>query len=626
MCGICGIRNKQDRPVNEQILRKMNQVLYHRGPDDEGYFLDNSLGLGMRRLSIIDLEGGKQPIHNENKTIWVVLNGEIYNYQSLSNELKRRGHKFYTKSDTEVIVHLYEEYGEDFAQHLRGMFAIALWDQKTGKLILARDRIGIKPVFYYEDSSCLLFGSEIKSLLQHNRPNKDLDFSSLDSFLTLLYVPTPKTIYKNIYKLPPGYLLINEGDQTKLKQYWELEYKIDEQRSIEELSNAVLDKFKEAVKMHMISDVPIGTFLSGGIDSSAIVAAMSDFSTKPVETFNIYYDDESDEFDESKYAKLVAEKFGANHHDLKIKPDSLNEIYDICSFFDEPFADSSAIPNYYVSQLAKEHVTVALCGLGGDEIAAGYDRYLGLLLSRYYQKIPRLLREKLAVHLVNHLPDSKKGRPFNNRIKRFVNSGTLPLARRYLYYVSFLEASQKKELYTPGLMANVNSELDKQFDGYFFQHANLHTLNRALFADLKMYLPDDLLTLSDRMSMAHSLELRVPFLDHEFVEFLATIPPKYKLNGLSKKYILKKAFHNILPQEILSRSKKGFSIPFVLWFRNDLKCFVQDILSPDKIRRQGLFNYSKVSELLESHFSARDNNYLQIWALVNFSLWYESQM
>ena len=626
MCGICGILNKNSIPINQSILQKMNEVLYHRGPDDKGYFVDGSVGLGMRRLSIIDLDGGYQPIHNEDKSVWVILNGEIYNYQELSGNLKSKGHKFYTKSDTEVIVHLYEDYGEECVHHLRGMFAFALWDRKAKKLILARDRTGIKPLFYYEDSQCLVFGSEIKSIRQHNRPSNEIDFSALDSFLTLLYIPSPKTIYQDIYKLPPGHLLIVDNNEKRLKQYWELEYRIDYQKSMDDFAEAILEKFREVVKIHMISDVPLGTLLSGGIDSSALVAVMSEISNKPVETFNICYDGKVGQFDESKHARFVADTFETNHHELRIKPDVFNDINEICSYFDEPFADSSAIPNYYISQLAKQYVTVALCGLGGDEIAAGYDRYVGLLLSRQYQKIPRLVREKLAVYLASQLPDSKKGRRFSNLIKRFVNSGMLPIDKRYFSYISYLAESQKQQLYSPQLLANINGEHEKQFDTYFSRYTDLHTLNRALFADLKMYLPDDLLTLSDRMSMAHSLELRVPFLDHELVEIMATVPPKFKLHRMSKKYILKKSFQKILPKEVLYRKKWGFSIPLVLWFRKDLKSFVQQTLSPDKIRKQGFFNYSKIAEMLEAHFQAKENYHSQIWALVVFSLWYDSHV
>lgn len=625
MCGICGMINKRQQAVDSTVLNKMNDVLYHRGPDDEGYHVDRHIGLAMRRLSIIDLDGGHQPIHNEDRTIWMVLNGEIYNYGELAIDLKRKGHHFYTKTDTEVIVHLYEEYGDECVKHLRGMFAFALWDWKRQRLLLARDRVGIKPLFYYEDDQCLVFGSEIKSVLQHNRPSKEIDFVALDVYLTMLYIPSPGTIYKEIKQVPPGYVLIVENEASQLKQYWELEYRIDYRKSLEDFSREILDKFREVIRIHMISDVPIGALLSGGIDSSAITAIMSEISDKPVDTFNISYDDKSSEFDESRYAKLVAKQFGAHHHEMRIRPDIANDIEKICSYFDEPFADSSALPNYYVSQMTKEHVTVALCGLGGDEIAAGYERYLGLLLSRYYQKIPRVIREKLAFNLVNQIPDSRKGRRFVDRMKRFIKSGVQPADQMYLSYIRYFSDLEKKELYSPLLLSNVNGTLGKQFDAYFFKYPDLDTLNRALFTDLKMYLPDDLLTLSDRMSMAHSLELRVPFLDHELIELLATVPSHYKINKFSKKHILKKAFEKILPREIIYRSKRGFSIPLALWFRNDLKNLVLSTLSPERIKKQGLFNYAKIANILESHFQAKENNYLKIWALVNFTLWHDSQ-
>jgi asparagine synthase (glutamine-hydrolysing) len=622
MCGICGIFNKNLQTVNLSILKQMNQVLYQRGPDDEGYFLDGYAGLAMRRLSIIDLASGHQPIHNEDQSVWVVLNGEIYNYQVLAERLKQSGHRFYSKSDTEVIVHLYEEYGEDCVQYLRGMFAFALWDQQEKKLIVARDRIGIKPLFYYEDGTCLLFASEIKSILKHPCPSKQLDMVALDQFLTMLYVPAPRSIYKKIFKLPPAHIMIVNNGKIRLKKYWELNYLVDNRKSLDEFSYEILEKFRETVKIHTISDVPIGTLLSGGIDSSAIVAVMSEFSEQPVETFNIGYENAS-AFDEKKYAMLVANRFSTRHHELMVKPDLVNEVREICTYFDEPFADASMIPNYYVSQLTRKNVTVALCGLGGDEVAAGYDRYLGLLISRYYQKIPRLVREKLLVSLVSRLPDSKSGLRLINRLKRFIRSGSLSINERYFSYISFLTLDEKNSLFSPDFCAQINGELADQYDAYFFQHENLSLLNRALFADLKMYLPDDLLTLSDRMSMYHSLELRVPFMDHEFVELMATVPPRYKLNRFSKKYILKKAFQAILPREILCRKKQGFSIPLVLWFRKELKSFVQEILSEEKVRRQGLFNYPRIAEMLEAHFAAKENYYLQIWALMNFMMWYK---
>ncbi len=623
MCGICGIVNYSGEPVNPRILQKMNDVLYRRGPDDEGFLYDGPVGLGMRRLSIIDVNGGHQPVYNEDKTIGVVLNGEIYNFQKLAEQLKKNGHKFSSNTDTEVIVHLYEEYGERFVSKLRGMFAIALWDSQENKLILARDRIGIKPLFYYENANSLLFSSEIKSLLQHPEVSRTLDLVSIDQFLTMLYVPYPRTIYKNMYKFPPAHFLVVQNGIKHWEQYWTLSYQPDRKKSLQDFSAEILDKFRETVRMHMISDVPLGTLLSGGVDSSALVAVMSEYSKKPVETFTISYENEK-VFDETEYARMVAEKFSSNHHELKVQPDLLNEIREICGYFDEPFADSSMIPNFYVSRMTRKYVTVALCGLGGDEMAAGYNRYAALLFSRYYHKIPRLLREKWAIKLVNRLPDSRQGSRFNERLKRFVRAGALSLDERYLNYTSFLDRREKNSLYMPDFYNAVNGELEQQFSSYFNSDSTASILDRALFTDLKMYLPDDLLTLSDRMSMYHSLELRVPFLDHEFVELMATVPPEYKLHGLSKKYILKKTFEHLLPREILYRPKKGFSIPLVLWFRNELKQFTEETLSKKNIDSLGLFNYGRISDILNAHMESRENYHSQIWALLNFMLWYEA--
>lgn len=623
MCGICGVLNKTGRRVEQKAVSKMCKVLYHRGPDDDGFYFNGCVGLGMRRLSIIDLDTGKQPIHNEDKSIWVVLNGEIYNYQELAQKLSKRGHIFYTKSDTETIVHLYEDYGEECVQYLRGMFAFAIWDNNKKKLILARDRVGIKPLFYYEDFEHLIFGSEIKSILQYPKNFKEIDYVALDQFLTILYVPTPRTIYKTIKKLPPGHILVASDKEIKIEKYWELQYQIDDRRSLEETVEIFNSKFEEAVKIRMISDVPLGALLSGGIDSSAVVAAMCKQSNEIVDTFTIGYQKTAAFFDETEYAQQISSLFGTRHHQKIVEPKVKEILVDVIGNFDEPFADGSEIPNYYISQFAREHVTVMLSGLGGDEIAAGYNRYLALLLSKYYDKVPKIIREKLVVNLVNSLPDSQKGYRFADQLKRFVNSGSLPTYAQYASYITFLPESEKNDLYSPPFSTYITGELEGLIQSYFNQHSNLDLLSRALFTDLKMYLPDDLLTLTDRMSMAHSLEVRVPYLDHELLEFMATIPPQFKLRHFTKKYFLKKAFENTLPREILHRGKKGFSLPLSIWFRSELKEFVSQTLSKRNINSIGLFNFKKILETLELHFRGKENHNRRIWALIVFTNWYK---
>ncbi len=625
MCGICGILNKTGSPAQKQQLENMCQTMRHRGPDDEGYFLHGGVGLGIRRLSIIDLETGHQPIHNEDETVWVVLNGEIYNYPQLRSTLQKSGHSFYTRSDTEVIVHLYEQFGEECIAQLRGMFAFALYDVSQKQLLIARDRIGIKPLYYFEDDHALLFGSEMKALLQHPRVSRELDLSAVDSFLSLLYIPAPDSIFKRIKKLLPGHYLVWDGEKTVCKKYWELSYKIDRRHSLAELKERFLEKFRESVRIRMISDVPLGVLLSGGIDSSAVVATMSEFSELPVETFTVGYGTAGYDFDETQYARIIARKFATHHHEEIVTPDIDEVIPEIVCKFDEPFADSSAIPNFVISRVAKQSVTVALSGLGGDEIGAGYNRYAALRWAQFYHLLPRFIREKMAVSLADVLPDSQKGGRFSERIKKFIHNAARPEENEYLGFITFLLQAQKQRLYTPEFLQQVDGSYEDKFNSYF-QSGNLHLLNRALFTDLKMYLPDDLLTLTDRTSMANSLEVRVPFLDHELVEFMATVPPEYKLKGLCKKCFFKQAFAGILPKEILARRKQGFSVPLVLWFRNELRSYLERVLSEKNIIKTGLFQPEYVQQMINEHLRCKENNNLQLWALVIFILWYQHFM
>ena len=626
MCGIAGIYTKNGAEVDRRLLKQMCDLIRHRGPDDEGFYYHGPIGMGMRRLSIIDLDGGKQPIHNEDQSVWIVLNGEIYNFLELAKSLKQKGHKFYTESDTEVIVHLYEEYGEASVNHLRGMFAFAIWDERRQKLLLARDRVGEKPLFYFTDGQRLVFGSEIKSLLKHHMVSKNIDLQAVDAYLSFLYVPAPRTIFENIKKLPPGHILVCDNEGIKIKKYWELHYQPDRSRSLDDLAEEFRQIFNEAVRLQMRSDVPVGALLSGGIDSSAVVAAMSRATNKPVETFTIVYGAKEHLFDESEPAGEIAGIFATNHHELQITPDVIGAIPKIIRSFDEPFADSSMIPNYFISELVRQHVTVALSGLGGDEVSAGYNRHLSLLLSQYYQRLPKIIRENLIANLAAKLPDAQKGGRFPERVKQFIRGDRLPLDQRYLSYITFLDPEYKRRLYSSALLSQLNGHLGHEYDVYYNFAPDLDLLNRALFIDLKMYLPDDLLTLTDRMSMAHSLEVRVPFLDHILLEFMAKVPPEYKLKGLSKKYFLKHAFSTVLPQSILKRRKQGFSVPLALWFRDGLRQYVEQTLSRFRVERMGLLKYEGVASILDDHFQLRRNNHSQIWALLVLVHWYESQL
>ena len=624
MCGICGIYNKSDQSVDGDLLRKMNDAMIHRGPDDWGMEIDRFVGIAMRRLSIIDIKGGHQPIHNEDKTIWTVFNGEIYNFRQLRQQLMEKGHIFYTNSDTETIVHLYEEYGDNFVTHLRGMFAIAVWDKKRERLVIARDHIGIKPLFYYIDDAAFLFASEIKAIMQHPLVVREMDYSALDAYFTNCFIPAPKTIYKNLYKLLPGHLLVVEKGEVTTQQYWELDFSRQNEIGFDEAIRQFRDYFDKAVQMRMIAEVPLGAFLSGGIDSSAVVGTMSKFSDRPVKTFSIGFEGDVGDFDETADARRVAKLFQTEHHELIVKPD-VQEIAEwIATFFDEPFSNSSAIPNYYVCKMAREEVTVALSGLGGDEIAVGYPRHLGIRLARYYHALPRWSREKMLPKIMQHIPEPGKDSRVTERLKRFVKSGSGDMYQNYMGYMTYLNDEERRKLYAPSLYAAANGFTDTVFQTYFNRFPNAHLINRAAFTDIKIDLPENLLALTDRMSMAVSLEARVPFLDIELMQFMAALPIEHKIKGLQNKHFLKKSFSDILPNEVLYKKKQGFSIPLALWFRERLKPFVQEVLSAERIAATGVLNAEYVQVLLDEHFRQKNNHYRTIWSLIIFVLWHET--
>ena len=624
MCGICGIINIDGKPVDTGILQRMNNAMQHRGPDDSGIHIEGNMGIAMRRLSIIDLGGGHQPIHNEDRQVWVVLNGEIYNYPALRKALESSGHRFYTHSDTETIVHLYEAHGVEFLQHLQGMFGLAVWDARKRQMVLARDRAGIKPLFYYRDANRLIFASELKSILQHPDVPKRIAAPALDAFFTCCFIPAPLTIYENIYKLLPGERLIWNDAGINLETWWQLSYAPDTHMGFDDAITGFRERFREAVRMRMISDVPLGAFLSGGIDSSAVVAMMSELSDKPVQTFSIGFEGNVGGFDETADARKIAKRFNTDHHELVVKPD-LKEIGPwLAEFFDEPFSNSSAIPNYYVSKMAREKVTVALSGLGGDEIAVGYLRHIGLLMARYYRALPSFLRDKWVPQLANTLPDSARGKLFSERLKRFVRQGSEEAYQSYMSYMTYLADTEKQALYHADFYHAVNGFVDQTYRDYFNHHPEAHLVHRAAYTDLKIDLPENLLALTDRMSMAVSLEVRVPFLDHELMAFMARVPAEYKLKGTRTKHFLKKAMEGILPHEILYKKKQGFSIPLALWFRTELKETVSQVLSRERVERTGYLNYTAVRHILDQHYCGRENNYRQIWSFMVFVYWHEA--
>jgi asparagine synthase (glutamine-hydrolysing) len=622
MCGICGVYNFDKSHVDKTLLRQMCTVIKHRGPDDEGIFLDDYIGLGMCRLSIIDLESGHQPIHNEDGSIWIVFNGEIYNYKELRQFLEEKNHRFYTSSDTEVIVHLYEELGDDCAKMLNGMFAFAIWDANKKKLVLARDRIGIKPLHYIILSDKLIFGSEIKSILQDTEVKREVNLKALHHFLAFEYVPAPETMFKGIKKLLPGHILICEKGNVSVRKYWDLKFTNRNKQPIAFYSDRIYELLKKSVERRLISDVPLGAFLSGGIDSSSIVGLMSELMDEPVKTFSIGFEEES--YNELNYARIIAEHFETEHYEEIITPDAVNLVNEIIQYLDEPFADVSVFPTYLVSELARKQVTVVLSGDGGDEQFAGYDWYAASKLDKYYRKAPVALRNGIS-QIIQRLPPSSQKKGFVNMLQRFVEGSSLPIDGRHIRWQYFITDEERVDLYTNNLnnaLHNLNS-----FDlinNYYLQDNANDRLSKEQYVDIKMYLPDDILVKVDRMSMANSLEARVPFLDHEFVEFSATVSPDLKLHGLTTKYILKKTMSQLLPKEIIDRKKQGFSIPMKNWLKDELRNMMLEVLSRERIEEKRYFNYEQVNKLIQQHLEGKRNNAHKIWALMTFELWHES--
>ena len=622
MCGIVGRLNfEPGRPVQTDSLEWMCRRIKHRGPDDQGIFRDRNFGMGMRRLSIIDLETGKQPIHNEDESVWVVLNGEIYNFMELRQRLIDKGHRFYTRTDTEVIAHLYEDRGRDFVSELRGMFGLAVWDRKTRTLVLARDRLGIKPLFYRQDSSSLVFASELKSLLEPGFP-RTVDMQALHDYLSYNYIPGPRTIFRGISKLQPGYQLIYRDGCISVDKYWDVNpvWGKRQEADKEELAEALLERLRDSVRSHLVSDVPLGVFLSGGVDSSTIVALMSEVSSSPVRTFSIGFEEKS--FNELNRARQVAEHFGTEHHELLVKPDIVNLLPKLVRSFDEPFADSSAIPVYYVAELARRSVKVVLSGEGGDEVFAGYETYSAWKWAELYKRLPRWLGARIIPPLIQRMPVSHRKVSFDYKAKRFVHGALLPPLEAHFSWKVIFNEDAKRSLYNGWKENGLEPSLGI-FERYFQSPTDADVLSRLQYVDMKVYLPDDILVKVDRMTMAHSLEARVPFLDHSLVEFAASLPSHLRLKGLCKKYLLKKAVAGIVPRSILTGRKRGFNVPLPSWLIGPLKPAVLDVLSPRRIRESGFLDERRIGALIADHLQKRADYSRQIWGLLVLMLWRE---
>jgi asparagine synthase (glutamine-hydrolysing) len=590
----------------------MCAAIRHRGPDDEGVRVEPGMGLGMRRLSIIDLSTGHQPIHNEDKTVWVVFNGEIYNYRTLRSELESLGHRFYTATDTETIVHAYEQWGEDCFLRLRGMFGIALWDSRQRALLLARDRVGIKPLHYAVAGNRLYFGSEIKSILTAGvRP--ELDANALDHYLTFLYTPQTTSIFAGIHKLAPGHLLRWQNGSARVRRYWELpaeERAMSEDEAVEGLRGVLRD----AVRSHLMSDVPLGAFLSGGVDSSLVVGLMAEASDRPVRTFSIGFDEPR--YDELEHARTVARHFGTDHHEFVVRPDALSILDDLIDHFDEPFGDSSAVPTWYVSQLARQHVTVVLSGDGGDELFGGYDRYLPHPRVAAFDRWSPRGGRAVAALIWPRLPHGTTGKNFLRMVARDARG-------RYLYQMGFFHRDEKPALLTSELRSRItDSDADSRFIDRFDRYSALPWSAQMMHVDFETYLPEDILTKVDRMSMAHSIESRVPLLDNDVVEFAARIPASLKVRNGRRKHVLKQAAEALLPSAILDRRKQGFSVPLSVWFRGGLHNLFSDVLLSSRARQRGYFEPRFVQRIVDEHVSGRRDHTLRLWALVVFELWH----
>lgn len=620
MCGIVGILNNDpNHPVSRDLIVDMCTVIKHRGPDDEGVLVDRNVGIGMRRLSVIDVEGGKQPQQNEDGSIHIVFNGEIYNYPELRKKCQDSGHTFGTHSDTETIVHLYEDKAQDCVAPLNGMFAFAVFDSRSRKVTLARDRLGIKPLYYADTGKSLVFGSEIKSILVNPEVSRDIDPVALDQYLTYKYIPEPRTIFKQVRKLSPGHVLTWQDAKVEIQPYWKLSYTEQGGRSEGELAEELFHRLQQAVQMQMISEVPLGALLSGGIDSSAIVGLMSKVSDQPVNTFSIGFEERS--YSELEHARTIARTFNTEHRELVVQPD-VQDLFDrVVGHFDEPFADSSAIPTYLVSQLAREHVTVALSGTGADELFAGYERYWAIPLSRAYGRIPPPIRSAVS-YASQKVPTGHEKKSLTLRARRFTESANSPLLSRHRQVVGLFSPFDRSQLYTSEWSDRIQREEEDPLLARFNASDARSNLNRLLDVDTGTLLPGDYLVKDDRMSMAVSLELRVPFLDHTLVEFAATLPPDLKLKRLTTKYLLKKSTEKLLPKHILRRPKHGFEIPIARWIGEDLKEPVQDLLLSKRATERGIFHRHQINDLLKTHASGQDNLSRQIWSLMALEVWF----
>ncbi|MGH9970116.1 MAG: asparagine synthase (glutamine-hydrolyzing) [Pyrinomonadaceae bacterium] len=625
MCGIAGFvensgHGDSDPREAARVLERMCRVIRHRGPDDQGLFVKDSVALGMRRLSIIDLAGGHQPMAGEDGLVTIVFNGEIYNFLELQPLLEARGHCFKTRSDTEAIVHAYEEFGPGCADLLRGMFAFAIWDERKKKLFIARDRVGKKPLYYgLTSKGTFVFGSELKSLLQHPEVEREINPEALDAYFTLGYVPDPLSIFLNIHKLPPGHHLSFADGRVSIQQYWDFTFEPADSRREEDYTDELRSLLDESVRLRLISDVPLGAFLSGGIDSSTVVALMARHMGQPVKTFSIGFHEDS--YNELEYARLTAQKFETDHQEFFVTPEICDIVDELVWHFDEPFADSSAIPTYIVSKLAREHVKVVLSGDGGDEVFGGYTRYVVERKRSVFSHLPGFVRKGFMEPLSHRLPHGTLGR-------NFIHNVALDPVERYLDSMSVFSGLNRELLYTADFKRSLGegSQTAARFRNLASNVRTEEAIDRLLYIDSKTYLPGDILTKVDRMSMAVSLEARAPLLDHKLIEFMGKTPATLKLAGDATKYLLKQAVKDLVPDEILSRSKQGFGVPIQEWINKQLRSRIRETLASSQIRQRDYLEPGYVEILLDEHERGRRDHSMAVWALFMFELWHREFM
>ncbi|MCX7905778.1 MAG: asparagine synthase (glutamine-hydrolyzing) [Elusimicrobiales bacterium] len=628
MCGICGIIEKEGNKINRDTIISMNLKLTHRGPDDEGYFVKNNIAVGMRRLSIIDIKMGHQPIFNEDETILVVFNGEIYNFRELREELEKKGHIFKTSSDTEVIIHTYEETKIDFPKKLRGMFAIALVDLKEKKIILTRDRLGKKPIYYYKGKDFFAFSSELNSLLEDKRIKREINLEAINMYLTLQYIPSPYTIYKNIFKLEPAQIMVFDiiSHSFQIYKYWQIDHNYSLNIDFEEAKYKLRNLVFESVKLRMIADVEIGAFLSGGIDSSIVVGVMSQVSSKAIRTFSIGFEEEK--FSELKYAKKVAEKFSTQHTELIIKDKMIDVVEEIPLIYGEPFADPSALPTFYVSKITSKYLKVALNGDGGDEAFAGYSRYVFVnILDKLSKKITKNKLLQILLKLVSKIPEGNA--PYNLIWKLRKVSKALLLENiedAYISSISFFDINEKTNYLTEKFLSYFNSDPAHNYLKKFLKETNVDIIKKITYLDYNSYLPECLMTKMDRASMANSLETRSPLLDHKLVEFAFSLPTNYKIKGSKTKYIFKETFSDLLPKEIKNRGKMGFGIPLGPWFRKELKKIFEENCIKGGFIDRGYFKKEELLKLWNEHINFKKDHGYKLWAILILELWHKKYM